>query len=78
MGFIVKERSLEEVKEMGSAIALYPVVAFDGAIQGAFRACKSLFEKGGQIEMEDVPFHCDELNRLLGLDEYRDLEQKLS
>ena len=34
MEFIAKERSLEEVKEMGYAIALYPVVAFDCAIQG--------------------------------------------
>jgi len=56
MEFITKERSLEEVKEMGYAIALYPVLAFDCAIQGAFRACKSLIEKGRHIEMEDAHF----------------------
>jgi 2,3-dimethylmalate lyase len=78
MGFIAKERSVREMEEAGYAIALFPAVALDGAIQGAFRMCKGLYEEKRMLELEEMPFHFEELNRLLGLERYKELEKKLT
>lgn len=77
MGFISKERSVEEMKEAGYALAIFPALTLEGAIQGAFRMCKGLCEERKVPEL-DMPFQFEELNRLLGLDAYKELEKKLT
>jgi 2,3-dimethylmalate lyase len=78
MGFIAKETSVGEMEEAGYALAIFPALALDGAIQGAFRMCKALSREKKVLELEDMPFHFEELNRLLGLDRYKELEKKLT
>jgi 2-methylisocitrate lyase-like PEP mutase family enzyme len=77
MGFISKERTVDEMKEAGYALAIFPALTLEGSIQGAFNMCKALREEKRVPEL-DTPFHIDELNRLLGLDAYKELEKKLT
>jgi 2-methylisocitrate lyase-like PEP mutase family enzyme len=77
MAFLWQKRNLKELEEMGYAIAIYPVVTLQGAIDGAFRMCKALSEKGRPLEVVNTDFEFDQLNKLLGLDRYKELENKV-
>jgi 2,3-dimethylmalate lyase len=78
MGFLAKERSVGEMEEAGYALALFPALTLEGAAHGVYRACKTLREDKKAPELEDMPFHYEAMNRLLGLDEYKDLEGRVS
>ena len=78
MAFLWQKKDLKEVEEMGYTVAIYPVITLQGAIDGAFRMCKSLSEEGRPQEQHGALFDVDQLNTLLGLDKYKDLEKKVS
>ena len=46
MAFLWRERSAQEIEEMGYPIAIYPVITLQGALEGAYRMCKALSETG--------------------------------
>lgn len=78
MAFLWQKRSVKELEEMGYSIAIYPVITLQGAIEGAFRMCKALSEKGRPLELQDAPFDFEQLNELLGINTYKELENKVS
>ena len=65
------------MEEMGYAVAIYPVITLQGAMEGAFRMCRGLSERGRPVELSDIPFGLEEINTLLGLDKYQQLEKKV-
>jgi 2,3-dimethylmalate lyase len=78
MAFLWRKKNLKEVEEMGYALAIYPVITLQGAIEGAFQMCKALSEEGRPLEQPGARFDVDQLNTLLGLDKYKELEKKVS
>jgi 2-methylisocitrate lyase-like PEP mutase family enzyme len=62
---------------MGYRIALYPLVTLIGTIGGCLKMCKSLFEEG-RLENAGIPFNFKELHEFLGLEKFRELEQRYS
>jgi 2,3-dimethylmalate lyase len=78
MAFLGQKRSAKEVEDMGYAIAIYPVITLQGAMEGAFRMCRKLSEKGKPIDISDTRFDVEELNKLLGFEKYKELEKKVS
>ena len=78
MAFLWQKQDLKEVEAMGYALAIYPVITLQGAIEGAYRMCKALLEQGRPLEQRDAPVDVDRLNALLGLDKYKELEKKIS
>jgi len=78
MGFISKQRSVREMEDAGYSVALFPAAAFEGAAHGIYRMCKVLREEKRVLELEEMPFTHEGMNRLLGLDLYRELERKVT
>jgi 2,3-dimethylmalate lyase len=78
MAFLGQKRSAKEVEDMGYAVAIYPVITLQGAMEGAFRMCRKLSEKGKPIDISDTRFDGEELNKLLGFEKYKELEKKVS
>jgi len=68
--------SLQEMKDMGYAIAIYPGVCILGAITGCIDDIKRLKETGKQRNPEDFLQYFTQINNFLGLQSYTDLERK--
>jgi 2-methylisocitrate lyase-like PEP mutase family enzyme len=68
--------SLQELKDMGYAIAIYPGVCIAGAITGCIEEIRRLKETGKQRNFEDFLQSFIEMNNFLGLQYYTDLEHK--
>jgi 2-methylisocitrate lyase-like PEP mutase family enzyme len=68
--------SLQELKDMGYAIAIYPGVCIAGAITGCIEEIRRLKETGKQRNFEDFLKSFIEMNNFLGLQYYTDLEHK--
>jgi 2-methylisocitrate lyase-like PEP mutase family enzyme len=68
--------SLQELKDMGYAIAIYPGVCIAGAITGCIEEIRRLKETGKQRNFEDFLQSFAEMNNFLGLQYYIDLEHK--
>ncbi|MGD0623667.1 MAG: isocitrate lyase/PEP mutase family protein [Thermodesulfobacteriota bacterium] len=75
--FPIQDISVKAIEEMGYRIALYPLVTLIGTIGGCLKMCKTLFEEG-RLENAGMPFSFRELHQFLGLDKFRDLEQKFT
>jgi 2,3-dimethylmalate lyase len=67
--------SVQEMKAMGYAIALYPGVCLIGAIRGCIEEIKRLKETGMQIDFKDMITTFGELNKFLGVSYYSNLEK---
>jgi len=68
--------SMQELKDMGYAIAIYPGVCLTGAITGCIEELRRLKETGKQRNFEDFFQSFIEMNNFLGLQSYTDLERK--
>lgn len=68
--------SVQEIKDMGYAVAIYPGVCIAGAITGCIEEIKRLKETGKQRNFEDFLQSFIEMNNFLGVQYYADLEQK--
>jgi 2-methylisocitrate lyase-like PEP mutase family enzyme len=66
---------VKEIKEMGYKIGLFPLVTLIGTIGGCLKMCKSLLEEG-KLDSAGIPFNFKELHQFLGLEKFRDLEQR--
>ena len=75
--FPSQDISVKAIGEMGYRIALYPLVTLIGTIGGCLKMCKSLFEEG-RLENAGIPFNFKELHEFLGLEKFRELEQRYS
>lgn len=78
MSFGGLDLGFKDLEEMGYAIALYPVATMIGAIEGSFAMCKSLLEEGKQKGPQDILFPFDQFYQLLGLDKFKELENRFS
>jgi len=67
---------VETLAEMGYAIALFPAVTLLGTIEGCLKRCQSLLGNGRYLDPTSMPFNFNQLNTFLGLDEYRDLDNR--
>lgn len=68
--------SVTDLSEMGYKVALYPLAAMLGAIDGSIKMCKHLRSNGAQITMDKGFFNFDNLNNFFGLNLYGELENK--
>jgi len=68
--------SVQEMKEMGYSIALYPGICLMGAINGCTDEIRTLKETGKQRDFKDFIQTFAELNNFLGLQYYSSLEQR--
>jgi len=68
--------SLDQIRSMGFAIAIYPGVCLAAVIAGCTEEVKRIKETGKQREFADWLQAFLDLNNFLGADYYNDLEQK--
>lgn len=76
--FVNQDIGAKAIEEMGYKIALYPLAALIATIGGCLKMYKSVLENG-RLENVDTPFnYLKELHQFLGLDKFRELEEKFS
>ncbi|HQI00333.1 MAG TPA: isocitrate lyase/phosphoenolpyruvate mutase family protein, partial [Deltaproteobacteria bacterium] len=68
--------SVQEMKDMGYAVALYPGLCLIGAINGYTEEVKSLKETGKWRDIKDILQLFMDLNNFLGLEHYAKLEKR--
>ncbi len=68
--------SLDEIRDMGFAIAIYPGVCLAATIMACTEELKRVKETGKQRDIADVLQAFLDLNNFLGANYYNDLEQK--
>jgi 2,3-dimethylmalate lyase len=68
--------SVQEMKDMGYSIALYPGICLAGAIAGCTQEIKILKETGKQKDFKELISSFSEINNFLGLQYYSSLEEK--
>ena len=66
---------VKDIAGMGYKIALFPIVAVIGTISGCLTMLRSLLEEG-KWDKAEIPFDLKGLHHFLGLQRFRDLEQK--
>jgi len=68
----------EDIENMGYSLVLYPAITLLGTIGGCIQMMKQLNENGNMQLPAEVDFDFAHLNDFLGLEKYRNLEQKFS
>jgi len=68
----------EDIKAMGYAVVIYPAITLLGMIGGCVQIMKQLEEKGNMVVPSEFNFDFAQLNNFLGLEKYKNLEQKYS
>lgn len=85
MGFGIRQRSTtpllsaKELEDMGVAVVVYPRMLTAAAIQGmknAIAALRESLDTGAVVERPELLVSFEELNRLVGIDELEQLEQR--
>lgn len=73
--FSNQDIGVKDIREMGYKIALFPLLTLIGTISGCLAVCKTLLEEG-RLDNSAIPFDLEALHHFLGLQRFRDLEQK--
>jgi len=63
---------------MGYAVVIYPAITLLGMIGGCVQIMKQLEENGTMVIPKEFTFDFAQLNNFLGLEKYKNLEQKYS
>jgi 2-methylisocitrate lyase-like PEP mutase family enzyme len=66
---------LQDIREMGYKIALFPLVTLIGTIAGCLKTCLALLQEGRQ-DPAGIPFNLPELHEFLGLGQFKRMEEK--
>jgi 2-methylisocitrate lyase-like PEP mutase family enzyme len=77
MAFKWKELNFQELRKLGYGIAIYPPVMIFGAIAGAIKMCRALFDEAEDLEPAEMGMSPDQLNELLGLDKFRGYRKRI-
>jgi 2-methylisocitrate lyase-like PEP mutase family enzyme len=72
------DMDMEVLERLGYRIALYPVVTLVGVLRGCIEMCQSLLSKGMMEDSSTWPLDFDGMNRLLGIEKYKDIESKFA
>mgnify|MGYP001223990100 CR=1 FL=1 len=68
--------SVQEMKDMGYAMALYPGTCLAGTLAGCIGEVRKLRETGKQTDFKDMAKTFSEINKFLGASHYADLEKR--